>query len=47
MTFTKNRTINIFPKKISFFFTILFNQTNDVYVKIDENAQLAMFYVFK
>jgi hypothetical protein len=28
------------------FFTISFNQANDVYVKIYETAQLTMFYVF-
>jgi hypothetical protein len=37
--------INIFPKTFRFF-TISFNQTNDVYVKIYETAQLTMFYVF-
>jgi hypothetical protein len=38
-------TINIFPKTLRFF-TILFNQANDVYVKIYETAQLTTFYVF-
>jgi hypothetical protein len=39
------QTINIFPKSLRFF-TISFNQANDVYVKIYETAQLTMFYVF-
>jgi hypothetical protein len=38
------QTINIFPKILRFF-TISFNQANDVYVKIYETAQLTMFYV--
>jgi hypothetical protein len=38
-------TINIFPKTLRFF-TILFNQENDVYVKIYKTAQLTTFYVF-
>jgi hypothetical protein len=33
-------------KNSSFFFTISFNQGNDVYVKIYETAQLTRFYVF-
>jgi hypothetical protein len=33
----------IFPKNS---FTILFNQANDVYVKIYETAQPTMFHVF-
>jgi hypothetical protein len=37
--------IKIFPKTLSFF-TILFNQANDIYVKIYETAQLTMFYAF-
>jgi hypothetical protein len=40
------QTLNIFPKNLGLF-TILFNQGNDVYVKIYETAQLTMFYVFK
>jgi hypothetical protein len=40
------QTINIFPKTFRFF-TILFNQTNDVYVKIYEAAQLLCFMFFK
>jgi hypothetical protein len=39
------KTINIFPKSFRFF-TISFNQANDVYVKIYENAQLTIFYSF-
>jgi hypothetical protein len=35
-----------FSQKLFVFFTILFNHTNDVYVKIYETAQLTMFYVF-
>jgi hypothetical protein len=38
-------TIKIFPKTLGFF-TILFNQANDIYVKIYETAQLTMFYAF-
>jgi hypothetical protein len=38
-------TVNIFPKTFRFF-TISFNQANDVYVKIYETGQLTMFYVF-
>jgi hypothetical protein len=34
-----------FPKNSSFW-TISFNQANDVYVKIYDIAQLTMFYVF-
>jgi hypothetical protein len=41
----KMQTINIFPKTLRFF-TISFNQANDVYVKIYETAQLTTFYVF-
>jgi hypothetical protein len=37
------QTIDIFPKTLRFF-TISFNQANDVYVKIFETAQLTMFY---
>jgi hypothetical protein len=37
--------IDIFPKTLRFF-TISFNQANEVYVKIYETAQLTMFYVF-
>jgi hypothetical protein len=33
-----------FPKNLRFF-TISFNQVNDVYLKIYETAQLTMFYV--
>jgi hypothetical protein len=40
------QTINIFPKILDFF-TISFNQANDVYVKICETAEQTMFYVFK
>jgi hypothetical protein len=36
--------IKIFPKTHRFF-TISFNQANDVYVKIYETAQLTTFYV--
>jgi hypothetical protein len=39
------KTINIFPKNLRFF-TISFNQANDIYVKIYETAQLTMCYVF-
>jgi hypothetical protein len=39
------QTKNIFPKSLCFF-TISFNQANDVYVKIYETSQLTMFYVF-
>jgi hypothetical protein len=35
--------INIFTKTLRFF-TISFNQVNDVYVKIYETAQLTMFF---
>jgi hypothetical protein len=45
MTNVIKQTINIFPKTLPFF-TILFNQANDVYVKIYETTQLNMFYVF-
>jgi hypothetical protein len=38
--------INIFQKTLRFF-TISFNQANDVYVKIYETGQPAMFYVFQ
>jgi hypothetical protein len=34
-------------KCIRFFFTIAFNQANDVYVNIYETAQLTMFYVYQ
>jgi hypothetical protein len=40
------QTIVIFPKSLCFF-TISFNQANDVYVKTYETAQLTMFYVFQ
>jgi hypothetical protein len=40
------QTINIFPKTRGFF-TISFNQANDVYVKMYETTQLTMFNVFK
>jgi hypothetical protein len=39
------QTINIFPKTLRFF-TISFDQVNDVYVKIYETPQLTMFYFF-
>jgi hypothetical protein len=39
-------TINIFPKTLRFF-TILFNQANDVYVKIYETAQLKSMWTVK
>jgi hypothetical protein len=39
------QTVNIFPKTLRFF-TILFNQANDVHVKIYEAAHLTLFYVF-
>jgi hypothetical protein len=45
MTNVIKQTINIFPKTLRFF-TISFNQANDVYVKIYETTQLTMFYVF-
>jgi hypothetical protein len=40
------QTINIFPQTPRFF-TISFNQANDVYVKIYEAAQLTVFDAFK
>jgi hypothetical protein len=39
------QTINLFLKTLRFF-TISFNQANDVYVKIYETAQLTMFFYF-
>jgi hypothetical protein len=42
MTNVIKQTINIFPKTLPFF-TILFNQANDVYVKIYETTQLTIF----
>jgi hypothetical protein len=38
-------TIYIFPKTLRFF-TISFNQANDVNVTLYETAHLTMFYVF-
>jgi hypothetical protein len=40
------QTIDIFPKTLRFF-TISFNQANDVYVKIYKTEELTMFYVSK
>jgi hypothetical protein len=40
------QTINVFPKTLRFF-TISFNQANDVYVKIYETAQLTMICAFQ
>jgi hypothetical protein len=40
------QTINIFLKTLRFF-TISFNQENDVYIKIYETALLTLFYVLK